>query len=287
MGTFSQEWKDFGQKIKKAREKHGITIKELSEKTKVNAGLLEAIEEGRREVFPPYVFLRGYVFSCTQALGLKNRSEVLNQLKELSHKEKRFKQESYAEGKVVNELVEKTSYSGPVILVSVGLLALGVVLFFSNWNYTYNQAKEAKVNPFPPKKAAGLETSPGKAVQGDKGGKAQLKLKRKYKTAELKPGGKNVRSIGLRHLAVLPAQKEKEVEVMVRARKNLMFSYRIDEGSRENIFLKKNQFKILKGMQKIWLKTDVLDGLHLFQNGEDLGVLASSNDKEKIFTSIR
>ena len=59
MQTFSQEWKDFGQRIRKAREKHGISVKELSEKTKVNIALLEAIEEGKRETFPPYVFLRG------------------------------------------------------------------------------------------------------------------------------------------------------------------------------------------------------------------------------------
>ena len=280
MKTFSQEWKDFGQTLKKARQDRGMSIKELSKKIKVNSVLLKAMEEGKRESLPPYVFLRGYMFSYTQALGLKNRLEILQQLKELSYKEKRFKQESYAEGKVVNDLVEKTSYSGPVILVSVALLALGVVLFFSNWNYTYNKQKE---NSLARKGASvSIESAIPKSKDYTKREKKD-KIILNQNLGKKKPKVSNQKLAKWKNFSIIPVDKKREVEIMVRAKKNLMFSYQIDNGHKENLFLKKNQFKILKGMKKIWLKTDVLDGLHLFQNGVDIGFLASSNDKEKIF----
>src|SRR5688500_2020033 len=68
-----------GEKLRDAREGSKRTLREMSDLTKIRADHLEALEEGRYEVFSAPVYIRGFVRSYAGALKL-NVAEVLSAL---------------------------------------------------------------------------------------------------------------------------------------------------------------------------------------------------------------
>ncbi len=78
--------KDFSNaclKMKESRLKSGITINQLSSKTKVSISVLEAIENGWQHLLPERTFLRQMLTSIEAELGLSEKSliDILNKSK--------------------------------------------------------------------------------------------------------------------------------------------------------------------------------------------------------------
>src|SRR5690554_5702779 len=67
---------DLGLLLKKARIQKGITLDELQEITKIQKRYLEAIEEGNFQVLPGNFYVRAFIKSYSEAVGL-NPDEVL------------------------------------------------------------------------------------------------------------------------------------------------------------------------------------------------------------------
>ena len=78
-----------GEKLREAREGSSRTLRELSDQTKIRADHLEALEEGRYEVFSAPVYIRGFVRSYAGALKI-NVAEVLSDLDDELGKTERF-----------------------------------------------------------------------------------------------------------------------------------------------------------------------------------------------------
>ena len=55
---------------KEAREKQGLSINDVATATKINPGVLKALEEGRLDDLPPRTFTRGFVRSYAQYLKI-------------------------------------------------------------------------------------------------------------------------------------------------------------------------------------------------------------------------
>src|SRR5688500_5826347 len=68
-----------GDKLREAREGAGRTVRDLSDQTKIRTDHLEALEEGRYEVFSAPVYIRGFIRSYAGALNL-NVAEILAEL---------------------------------------------------------------------------------------------------------------------------------------------------------------------------------------------------------------
>lgn len=65
-----------GSILKENRERKGITLSEVSIATKITLKTLKSIEDGDRDALPPRTFVRGFVKSYAQYLGL-NVQEIL------------------------------------------------------------------------------------------------------------------------------------------------------------------------------------------------------------------
>lgn len=63
-----------GQDLKKVRDYKGISIEKMSEKTKVNAFYITAVETMDKTNLPASVFVRGYVVQISKFLGLDEKS---------------------------------------------------------------------------------------------------------------------------------------------------------------------------------------------------------------------
>jgi len=59
-----------GAALKKIRELTGITLDEISSRTKINKNYLNFIEEDRYEFLPPEVYLNGFLSQIAKILGL-------------------------------------------------------------------------------------------------------------------------------------------------------------------------------------------------------------------------
>lgn len=71
-----------GEDLKAARESKGISLKEISERTRISINFLKAIEEDNYSAIPGDVFVAGFLRSYARELGLKEK-EVLARYREL------------------------------------------------------------------------------------------------------------------------------------------------------------------------------------------------------------
>ena len=65
-----------GQKLEDARKKKGISLREVSESTKIRGDYISAIETGIVEINLPEVYLRGFVRLYSKFLGLDEDAMV-------------------------------------------------------------------------------------------------------------------------------------------------------------------------------------------------------------------
>ena len=71
---------NIGEKLRSARESSKRTIREMFDQTKIRADHLEALEEGRYDVFSAPVYIRGFVRSYAGALRLNVAETLLQRL---------------------------------------------------------------------------------------------------------------------------------------------------------------------------------------------------------------
>jgi cytoskeletal protein RodZ len=65
-----QDFESFGTSLRRERELRKITLQEISQATHIRLHYLEAIEQEHFEKLPGLTFLKGYVRSYTQYVGL-------------------------------------------------------------------------------------------------------------------------------------------------------------------------------------------------------------------------
>lgn len=65
-----------GQKLEEARKRKGVSLREVSESTKIRGDYLSAIETGNYEINLPEVYLRGFVRLYSKFLGLDQDAMV-------------------------------------------------------------------------------------------------------------------------------------------------------------------------------------------------------------------
>ena len=70
------------ERLRRAREKAGLSIEELSARTKIQISLLEAIEAGNFERVPGGLFVRGFLRAYAREVGLEPEAVVAEYLEE-------------------------------------------------------------------------------------------------------------------------------------------------------------------------------------------------------------
>lgn len=61
---------NLGRSLKEARENKDITLKEASQVTKIGTGFLKALENNEYDIFPSHIYLRYFLKSYANFLGL-------------------------------------------------------------------------------------------------------------------------------------------------------------------------------------------------------------------------
>ena len=79
---------DFGHWLRRERERRGITIDAIANRTKIGSGLLQALERGDVSRWPGGIYRRSFVKSYADVVGLdaERRSLQAQDLLELLHR---------------------------------------------------------------------------------------------------------------------------------------------------------------------------------------------------------
>src|SRR6185295_5071203 len=73
----ASELASFGEELRREREIRGISLKEISDATKISKRFLDALERNDHSTLPAPVFTRGFVREYSRYLGL-NAEEIVN-----------------------------------------------------------------------------------------------------------------------------------------------------------------------------------------------------------------
>lgn len=82
----------FGEELKRERELRDISLKEISEATKISIRFLEALEQNNFDILPGGVFNRGFIRAYARFIGIDGEEMVNAYLHEVSMREARQSQ---------------------------------------------------------------------------------------------------------------------------------------------------------------------------------------------------
>ena len=77
----------FGEELKRERELRDISLKEISEATKISIRFLEALEQNNFDILPGGIFNRGFIRAYARFIGVDGEEMVNSYLHELSVRE--------------------------------------------------------------------------------------------------------------------------------------------------------------------------------------------------------
>ncbi len=258
-----------GQILKERREDQGLSLRKISEWTKISASTLQAIEEAKADSLPAYVYLRGFILSYAKALGMDEK-EVEKELKTLlSPKEPEGM--SPPSSHSPESFIEKDMRLTPIILAVSILFVIFCILALSSYISSYKKEKTSE-SSFSLEEKRELKPL-----------KKPLSLTNKKDVQ--KPPGREEKP--LPESSSLPLKKQvvqtQPLEVVVKAIGEVKVFYKVDKGAMEEVSLSEDQFEVLKAQENIFIRTNYSDLVYIFLNGEDQGPFGSGGEKEKYF----
>jgi cytoskeletal protein RodZ len=117
---------ELGQVLREAREAKGVSLAEAEDATKIRLKYLRALEEGQYDILPPSVYVRGFLRSYANYLGLD--PEYVVELYDQTVPEGITPREPQiiAEPLVPSSRINWELIAGILLLIAVGVLAVWV-----------------------------------------------------------------------------------------------------------------------------------------------------------------
>jgi len=117
--------------LKQEREKRGLTLEEISKKTRISLAFLNLIESGEIENLPSYAHAFGFIRNYASYLKL-NEKEIENIFKEEFSKDNFGKRNSDFENIQENNITNGKSNFNKILFITLGVIvALSLIIFFS------------------------------------------------------------------------------------------------------------------------------------------------------------
>ena len=120
----------FGEYLKSLREERGISLDTLSERTKIAVANLKFLETDRYDLLPPLVFVKGFIRSYVNEVGL-DPEEILKEFEAFA-KEGELNDYEIEEHRLFHQEPPLRSFIGSTFfttaLTAAGILALGILL---------------------------------------------------------------------------------------------------------------------------------------------------------------
>ncbi len=137
---------DLGQLLRKARIDKKISLDDLQETTKIRKRYLEAIEDGNYKVLPGNFYVRAFIKSYAEAVGL-DPNEVLNMYQNVIPQPEPEQIEPIRTKRTTRNTERLGKWASNVMVISFVVLILGVIYYYASQNYTGNTNDATKELP--------------------------------------------------------------------------------------------------------------------------------------------
>nr|WP_245247167.1 MULTISPECIES: RodZ domain-containing protein [unclassified Paenibacillus] len=121
--------------LKKARLENKISLEDLQESTKIRKRYLEAIEDGNYKVLPGNFYVRAFIKSYAEAVGL-DPNEVLQMYHNVIPSPEPEHIEPIRTKRTIRNTERIGKWASNVMVISFVVLILGIIYYFVNMNYT-------------------------------------------------------------------------------------------------------------------------------------------------------
>lgn len=133
-----------GECLKRKREELNISLKDISEKLKIKIGYLENLEMDDYENLPPDVYVRGFVKSYAQFVGL-NPEKMVNIYNREKKIENKIKKKSKKEEVYANKF---TTQNFAIITPKIVTALLSLLVLFIVGYYLWHQISSFNSTPY-------------------------------------------------------------------------------------------------------------------------------------------
>jgi len=148
---------ELGQMLRKARLDHNISLEDLQEMTKIRKRYLEAIEDGNFKVLPGNFYVRAFIKSYAEAVGL-DPNEVLQLYQNVLPAPEQEQIEPIRTKRTSRNSEKIGKWASNVMMISFVVLILGAIYYYLNTNYNGGQ-RDANVNEEPKRVTDKVETT--------------------------------------------------------------------------------------------------------------------------------
>ena len=278
----SQNLVRLGKLLQEHRKNKKLTLEAISRQLKIGTQILKSIEKAEIDKLPHYVYLRGFILSYAKEVGL-DQKEVLKEIKGLAP-DSEDTSLSQLNPPEEEELIGTQSKFVSIISAMVILFSLVAILVITNFIRSH-KSNENNVNQIvdegPVIDQEEDHTEPSLSPSPEK---TEPSIKAPEEPESNEPKESVIKS------PPIPSSDdsniaELQLEIVVKAIEDVSFSYQLDTQNREEIFLKKDQFRVLKGIRSIRIHTDNSDRIQILQDGRTFGVFGSGGAKEQTFYS--
>lgn len=138
---------ELGQMLRNARLENQISLEDLEEVTKIRKRYLEAIEDGNYKVLPGTFYVRAFIKSYAEAVGL-DPNEVLRLYQNVIPAPEQDPIEPIRTKRTSRNTEKIGKWASNVMMISFVVLILGIIYYYLNMNYSGGQ-RDANVNEEP------------------------------------------------------------------------------------------------------------------------------------------
>jgi transcriptional regulator with XRE-family HTH domain len=124
---------DFGSRMKRARERRGIPLRQIATATKISVAALEALERNDISRLPGGIFSRAFVRSYATEIGLDPEETVREFIEQFPHDSVTAGSPHVPQEDHTAIESDRRSAETVVKLIAVSLPIVGVILYFTLW----------------------------------------------------------------------------------------------------------------------------------------------------------
>ncbi|MDQ1908905.1 DUF4115 domain-containing protein [Paenibacillus sp. GD4] len=125
---------DLGSLLRKARLEKKISLEDLQETTKIRKAYLEAIEEGNYKMLPGNFYVRAFIKTYAEAVGL-DPNEVLNLYQSVIPSPEPEHVEPIRSKRTSRNTERIGKWASNVMMISFVVLILGIIYYYLQNNY--------------------------------------------------------------------------------------------------------------------------------------------------------
>ena len=231
---------DVGEYLRREREAREVSLKEISNATKISVEFLKAIENNEFEKLPAEVFVIGFIRNYARYLGL-DEDDVIHMYKEFIQERELNLEKNLSE-------VKRKKKIPLIVAILSGIMIVGAIIYIgatsgqSNKQKTTTKTKQS-VNAFPIASTTSTQKSSGKKI---------LQI-------------------------VLEGENSGKTPVYIQYCQDA--TCQASRSSWKEIFLKNKQQLQIRGEKIIGVMSDHSDKVKIFKNGKELGPMGKGGVK--------